>query len=100
MTARLATLMLGVGVGGIVAPPTSGWTAELPAQIGTSPVSARGEYSVFDAAKDALFGDRYSDPDRCQPLPLGPLFTSAWDEPRISAPKGGGRAAPPAGGVW
>ena len=92
MTARLATLMLGLGVGGIVAPPTSGWTAEMPAQIGTSPVSARGEYSVFDAAKESLFGDPYSDPDRWQPLSLGALFTEGWDEPWISPPKGGGGA--------
>src|SRR2546428_9819101 len=92
MTARLATLMLGLGVGGIVAPPTSGWTTEMPAQIGTSPVSARGEYSVFDAAKESLFGDPYSDPDRWQPLSLGTLFTEGWDEPWISPPKGGGGA--------
>jgi len=91
--------MLGLGVGGIVAPPTSGWTAEMPAQIGTSPVSARGEYSVFDAAKESLFGDPYSDPDRWQPLSLGTLLTEGWDEPWISPPKGGGGARHQAGAV-
>jgi len=91
--------MLGLGVGGIVAPPTSGWTAEMPTQIGTSPVSARREYSVFDAAKESLFGDPYSDPDRWQPLSLGTLLTEGWDEPWISPPKGGGGARHQAGAV-
>src|SRR6266446_2845459 len=90
MTAKLAALVLGLG--GIVAPPAPGWTAGVPAQVGMSPVSARREYSVFDAAKESLFGDPYSDPDRWQPLSLGTLFTEGWDEPWISPPKGGGGA--------
>src|SRR5882724_9800500 len=90
MTAKLAALVLGLG--GIVAPPAPGWTVGVPAQVGMSPVSARREYSVFDAAKESLFGDPYSDPDRWQPLSLGTLFTEGWDEPWISPPRGGGGA--------
>jgi len=43
MTARLATLVEPC-LGGIVAPPTSDWTAETPAQAGTWRVGA----PVFD----------------------------------------------------
>src|SRR5207247_140006 len=70
----------------------AGRTGGMPARVGTSPVSARAEYSVFDAAKESLFGDPYSDPDRWQPLSLGTLLTEGWDEPWISPPKGGGGA--------
>jgi hypothetical protein len=91
MKARLARLVLGLGLGGIVAAPTSAWTVE-PAQIGGSPASARREYSVLDAAKESLFGDPYAEPDRWQELSLGTFFTEGWDEPWISPPTGGGSA--------
>src|SRR3989454_10952556 len=92
MTAKLATLVLVLGLGGIVVPPTPGWTAGVPAQVGMSPLSARREYSLFDAAKESLFGDPYADPDRWQPLSLGTFFGEGWDEPWISPPRGGGGA--------
>ena len=91
MTARFATLALGFGLGAMIALPTSSWTAE-PAELGTSPASDRREYSVFRAAKESLFGDPYSHPERWQPLSLGTFFTEGWDEAWISPPKGGGGA--------
>ena len=91
MIARLATLALGVGLGAVIALPMSGWTAE-PGEPGTSPAAGRQEYSLFRAAKESLFGDPYSHPERWQPLSLGTFFTEGWDEPWISPPKGGGGA--------
>jgi hypothetical protein len=89
--ARLVTLALGIGLDAMIALPTSGWTAG-PAELGTSPTSSRQEYSAFHAAKESLFGDPYSHPERWQPLSLGTFFTEGWDEPWISPPKGGGGA--------
>src|SRR5689334_12674289 len=91
MKARLATLVLGLGVSGIVAAPTCAWTVE-PAQIGGTSVSPRRTYSVFDAAKESLFGDPYAEPERWQELSLGTFLTEGWDEPWISPPTGGGGA--------
>ena len=91
MTARFATLALGFGLGAMIALPTPSWTAE-PSEVGTSPASGRREYSVFGAAKESLFGDPYSHPERWQPLSLGTFFTEGWDEAWINPPKGGGGA--------
>lgn len=91
--ARRATL-LGLGLAVIVAAPTSGWSAETPDQTETEtpPVSAPLKYSVWGAAKESLFGDPYSHPERWRPMTLGTFFTEGWDEPWISPPKGGGGA--------
>lgn len=89
MTTKLATLALGLTV--VIALPTSGLPAE-PLQVGTVRPSDRPEYSVWHAAKESLFGDPYSHPERWQPLSLGTFFTEGWDEPWINPPHGGGGA--------
>jgi hypothetical protein len=77
---RLATLVLGLGIGAMLA-PSSVWSAD------DAP-----ERSVLGAAKESLFGDPYSQPDRWQPLSLDTFFSEGWDEAWINPPKGSGGA--------
>ena len=91
MTARLATIALGLGLSGIAAPVIAGSTTRTPSQTGTAPPT-RHEYSVLDAARESLFGDPYADPERWQPLSLGTFFTEGWDDPWIGPPRGEGGA--------
>ncbi len=92
MRARLAALVVVLGSGGMVAFPTSGWSADPSDQGRTSSVPVAREYSVLGAARDSLFGDPYVDPERWQPLSLSTFLSEGWDEPWINPPKGGGGA--------
>jgi hypothetical protein len=84
--------LLGLVLAAIVTLPASGWGAEMPDETETPPRSAGPKYSVWGAARESLFGDVYSHPERWRPMTLGTFFTEGWDEPWVSPPKGGGGA--------
>lgn len=91
MTTRSWTLALGLGLAAMIALPTSGGATE-PSELDTPPTLDRQEYSLLSAARESLFGDPYTHPERWRPLSFGTFFTEGWDEPWINPPRGRGGA--------
>jgi len=88
----LAWMALVVGV--IVGTPVRGIAAEQTRGMGTPPtlIEPAPPTSVFDAARESLFGDVYVEPTHWRELPFSTLFTEGWDEPWASPVTGAGGA--------
>jgi len=93
------TMALGIGLAaGLLAAPAIVWSAdplaptEALADDEASAEPARPKYSFWEAAKESLFGDVYSHPERWRSLSLSTFFTEGWDEPWVNPPHGSGGA--------